>query len=54
MRMIIAMALLSIALPFVYVFAATRFPGSPLVQNFIWLYLCVVFGVFLMYLVEKR
>lgn len=54
MRMIIAMALLSIALPFVYIFAATRFPESFLVRNFIWLYLCVVLGVFLVHLVEKR
>ncbi|MCS7241806.1 MAG: hypothetical protein N2205_04695 [Candidatus Caldatribacterium sp.] len=54
MRMIVTMALLVIALPFVYVFIATHFATSPLVRHFIWFYLCAVLGVFLVYLAERR
>ncbi len=54
MRMIVTMALLVIAAPFVYVFVMTHFPDAFLVRNFIWVYLLVILGVFLMYLVEKR
>lgn len=54
MRMIVTMALLVVALPFVYVFVVTRFATSFLARNFIWLYLCGILGVFLMYLVERR
>ncbi|MBC7217244.1 MAG: hypothetical protein H5U36_03550 [Candidatus Caldatribacterium sp.] len=54
MRMIVAMALLVIAVPFVYLFVVTRFPESLFARGFIWIYLLVVLGVFLVHLVEKR
>lgn len=52
--MIVTMALLVLAAPFVYIFVVTRFSESFFARSFIWIYLCLVLGVFLVHLVEKR
>ncbi|MEN3183864.1 MAG: hypothetical protein ABDK93_02590 [Atribacterota bacterium] len=54
MRMIVTMALLVVALPFVYIFVVTRFTTSFFARNFVWFYLCILLGVFLAHLAEKR
>lgn len=52
--MITTMAILAVAIPFVYIFSVTRFPDSFFTRNFIWVYLLILLGVFLAHLGQKR